>query len=511
MEHQDQHPKAEAPRSTAPVVIAGAGPVGLSLALSLAQAGIQSIILEKNNGLESYSRAILIPARTLDIFAGWGVLDTALQAGNYSPCLEAYDAGSGKVAMTIDFTDLKDRSANAGFLFLPQDRTEALLLAALRSTGACDVRFGATVSGFSQDEHGVTIEASEGNASVKFHAQYFVGCDGGHSIVRQHLGLELLGKTHKARVLLADVKLLSGAELPTPRIALKAKGPLVMLRFGHSRWRIVGTVHPGETEEQAQSKEGVSGRVRMLTGGLPFELLWSSTFHIHNRAVKRLRVGRVLLAGDAAHLSSPAGGMGMNSGIEDANNLGWKLAAVLSGGSPTLLESYESERLHAFIHSVARTSDIASNTLYFAPFPVRLMFMALFGTVIKIRPLRRRILSAMSMLATRYPLSEIVMGDRRWAGRLAPDCEVETAAASGRLLDGRRGKHFVICYAVTPPAHLGLETVQIPTGTGKRFCESWGLREPFCALVRPDGFIGWAKERPSARDIEIAIKRTVGR
>ena len=283
-----------------------------------------------------------------------------------------------------------------------------------------------------------------------------------------------------------------------------------MLRFDNSRWRIVGTLDPGETEEQAQSEAGVSARLRMLAGDLPFDLLWSSTFHIHNRTVKRLRVDRVLLAGDAAHLSSPAGGMGMNSGIEDANNLAWKLAAELSGGSTTLLESYETERLYAIIHAVERTSDIASNTLYFAPFPVRLTFMALFGMVIKIRSLRRRILSAMSMLATRYPLSEFVTGDIRWAGRIAPDCEVEIAGASGRLLQGRRGKHVLICYVVTPPAELGIETVEIRTGTSKLFCETWGVRGPFCALVRPDGFIGWAKERPSKLDIEIAVKRTAG-
>src|SRR5262249_51553624 len=147
-------------------------------------------------------------------------------------------------------------------------------------------------------------------------------------------------------------------------------------------------------DDTARSKQGVSARVRMLAGDVPFELLWSSVFQIHSRAVQCLRVQRVFLAGDAAHLSSPAGGMGRNSGIEDVYNLGWKLAAVFGGASESLLDSYETERLHAVIHSVERTSDIASNTLYFAPYAVRLLFIGLFGTAMRVRPIRRKILRA---------------------------------------------------------------------------------------------------------------------
>jgi 2-polyprenyl-6-methoxyphenol hydroxylase-like FAD-dependent oxidoreductase len=509
MKHQDQLHRTD-PRCTT-AVIAGAGPVGLSLALGLARHGVESIILEKNNALEQYSRAILVPTRTLDIFEEWGILDLAMRAGTYSPCLQVYGAESGKVAMTIDFTDLKDLSENAGFLFLPQDRTEAILLDAVRSTGLCEVHFGTTVSRFSQDGQGVTIEAIKGKVNVKFQAQYLIGCDGGHSIVRQHLGLQLAGKTYKARVLIADVKLLSGTELPTPRIALNAKGPLVMLRFGDERWRIVGTSNPLETEEQAQSKEGVAARVRMLAGDLPFDLLWASTFHIHHRAVSRLRVNHVFLAGDAAHLSSPAGGMGMNSGIEDAHNLAWKIAAVLSPGSTSLLDSYETERLYAVIHAVERTSDIASNTLYFAPFRMRVLFMALFGAAMKLRPLRRRILTAMTMLSTRYPASEFITGDRRWAGRIAPDCEIKTGEASVRLFSGRRGKHLLVCYGIRPPSGCGLETIEISIGNGADFRRTWGVNEPFSAIVRPDGFIGWAKENVSQRDIESTVSETLVR
>ena len=159
------------------------------------------------------------------------------------------------------------------------------------------------------------------------------------------LDLPLAGKTYQTRVLVADVSISQNMSLPTPRIAFKAKGPLVLLRFDDRRWRVVGTVDRNEGDDTARSKQGVSARVRMLAGDVPFELLWSSVFQIHSRAVQCLRVQRVFLAGDAAHLSSPAGGMGMNSGIEDVYNLGWKLAAVFGGASESLLDSYETERL----------------------------------------------------------------------------------------------------------------------------------------------------------------------
>jgi 2-polyprenyl-6-methoxyphenol hydroxylase-like FAD-dependent oxidoreductase len=416
-----------------------------------------------------------------------------------------YDAESNRNALTIDFSDLKDVSENAGFLFLPQDRTEALLLTSVQSHGKCDVRFGATVKAFSQDENAVTVEGIDHRGSFSLHGRYLVGCDGGHSIIRQQLGLQLEGKTYKTRVLIADVMLPTGTAIPTPRLALKANGPLVMLRFDDSRWRIVGTVDSGEADDQARSKNGVAARVRLLAGDWPFDLLWSSTFQIHNRAVKQLRQGRVFLAGDAAHLSSPAGGMGMNSGIEDANNLGWKLAAVLSGVSPSLLESYESERLYAVINTVEHTSDIASNTLYFAPPRLRSLFMALFRVMIKIRPVRRRILKAMSMLNTQYPESRISTGDRRWAGRLAPDCQIRADVGSRRLLKGRRGKYLVICYGISRPPTGSLETEEISYGDGADFSRAWKVSGPFCAIIRPDGFVGWAKEHPSREEIESAV------
>ena len=183
----------------------------------------------------------------------------------------------------------------------------------------------------------------------------------------------------------------------------------------------------------------------------------------------------------------------------------WKLAAVLSVVSSSLLESYESERLYAVIHAVEHTSDIASNTLYFAPRRLRSLFMAPFRVVIKIRPVRRRILKAMSMLDTQYPESRVTAGDRRWAGRLAPDCQIRADVGSTRLLKGRRGKYLVTCYGISRPPTGSLETEEISYGDGADFSRAWKVSGPFCAIIRPDGFVGWAKEHPSREEIESAV------
>jgi len=487
-----------------PVIIVGAGPVGLSLAIGLSRRGVPSTIIEKAEGLEPYSRAILVPARTLDIFEEWGILGTMIDAGIYVPQLRVYDARSSKLVIAIDFSDLKAVTQTPGFLFLPQDRIERLLLEAVRSSQLSSVRFGAAATGFQQTSEGVTVSVQDHGQSYEISGRFLVGCDGAHSVTRRSLGLSLLGKTLKARVLIADVALSTDLELPTPRLALTASGPLVLLKFDENRWRIVGVVERDETEEEARSEAGVASRVRALAGDVPFRLLWSSTFQIHNRMAQKMRVANVLLAGDAVHLSSPAGGMGMNSGIEDAHNLAWKLALALSRNDANVLDSYETERMYAMKHAVEPTSDVASNTLYFAPWPLRLFFISLFYVIMRIKPARSRILAMMNMLSTKYPPSDIARGDARWVGRIAPNCAI-TNKPQVRLLEGRWGKAVIVCYDVAAkPAYS--DVVYVSAENGQVFRRTWKVRRPFCAVIRPDGFIGWARERPSAGHISDAVK-----
>jgi 2-polyprenyl-6-methoxyphenol hydroxylase-like FAD-dependent oxidoreductase len=468
-------------------------------------------VLEKDASLKPYSRAILIPTRTLEIFREWYILDEFLQMGDFRPEFTVYEARTSQPLMRWQFDVLSDVVANPGLLFIPQDRTEQLLLDRVRSAELPRVEFGKEVVGFRPDRDGVTVEVrGPAGERIELRGRYLVGCDGAHSAVRHHLGLTLEGETYDVRMLLADVSLPErGRSLPTPRFATDRATPLALLRFDEARWRIIGSLHPGESEADAVTKESVAERLRALVGPGPFELQWASTFHIHRRNAPRFQVGRVFLAGDAAHLNSPAGGMGMNAGIQDVHNLAWKLAfALSSGGAESLLASYESERQSAVIRSVERVSDLVTRLMLYTPARVRRTLMRLFGLAGRIRPLRRRIVSAMMMLDTRYPVSVLIHGDRRWSGRIAPDCEVGRPGEPGRrLFDLTRGKPTIVSYDACAPAVTGFEAIAVAAAEGNAFRKTWNVRGPFAAVVRPDGFIGWAMQRPSPEAIQMAAAR----
>jgi 2-polyprenyl-6-methoxyphenol hydroxylase-like FAD-dependent oxidoreductase len=274
---------------TIPVIIAGAGPVGLSLALGLARRGVRSVVLEKEVSLKPYSRAILIPTRTLEIFREWEILDAFLPVGDFRPHFTVYEARTSQPLMRWEFDVLSDVVATPGLLFIPQDRTEQLLLDRVRNAGLSRVEFGKEVVGFRPNRDDVTVEVHgpAGERSERC-GRYLVGCDGAHSAVRHHLGLTLEGETYDVRMLLADVSLPERERtLPTPRFATDLATPLALLRFDEARWRIIGSLRPGESEADAVTKESVAERLRALVGPGPFELQWASTFHIHRRPSRR--------------------------------------------------------------------------------------------------------------------------------------------------------------------------------------------------------------------------------
>lgn len=500
--------RMDSPANPAPVAIAGAGPTGLALALALARRGIRSTVFEAKGEPSPYSRAILMPVRSLEIFREFGLLDEALRQGTMEPTLKLFDARSSRVLLEIPFADLLEIASVAGLLIIPQDRTEQILLDAVRATGLCDLRFGAHVRTFTQNASGVDLWVDDRESGERrLRVQFLAGCDGAHSVVREGLGLSLIGKTYDARLLLADVRLPSSVDIQTPRFAVQAHGPLFLFRFGTDRWRVIGTLRREESDEHAASAAGISERLRQLAGDVAFETLWASTFRIHSRSAPSFRNGRVFIAGDAAHLSSPAGGMGMNSGIEDAYNLAWKLAFALTGGNAEpLLRSYGEERRSAVTKTLQPVSDLAGRLLYFAPWPVRLMAMLSFRSLSRIPSVRRRLLKTFGMLDLRYPKSAIITGDNRWTGRLAPDCMLNTG---GRLLDAARGRFAILTYIATAPkipafAHVSLSADETS------FQRIWRVRGAFCAIVRPDGYVAWAQDDPTVEAIAFAARQSAG-
>jgi len=299
---------------------------------------VPTVVLEAKAGLEPVgSRAIVLARHALATFRRLGCPEIAERG----VVLERARTYVGETELfTIEFPRVAADELPA-FVNLQQTHTERALAARVG-----DVRFGAPVTGLRQHGEGVTLTTDKG----EIEASYVVACDGAHSTVRRLLGLEFPGKTFRDRFLIADVQ----AELPGfPRNERRFffdppsnPGRQILVHpQPDGEWRIDWQVPP-ETDAEAERESGaLDRRVRALVGDAPYELAWLTAYRFHQRLAERFRVGRVFLAGDAAHLMAPFGARGMNSGVEDVTNLAWKLALVLRGDAPdSLLDSYERER-----------------------------------------------------------------------------------------------------------------------------------------------------------------------
>jgi 2-polyprenyl-6-methoxyphenol hydroxylase-like FAD-dependent oxidoreductase len=523
--------------TSAPVAIAGAGPVGLALSLALAHHGVRSVVLEESPALSEHSKAPGVLPRTLETFATWGILDRFLDRGVFLRQVSGWTPKRAEPLFTIDLSPLEPITAAPGLLVLPQNRTEQLLYEAARATGLVDVRFGHHVTGFVEDTGSVTASAlTTSGDRVAVRAAYLVGCDGPHSIVRQTLGWELEGKTYPARLLLADVRVGEPRNsLPWPRLHARDRGVLGGLRIEADLWRLIATIDKRTTDEQAASAPFIATLVDELLGAGPFELVWASTFRIHCRTSPHFRRGRVLLAGDAAHINSPAGGQGMNSGIQDAHNLAWKLARALAGGrAEPLLASYDAERRPAILSNVDRYTDLLTRGVLLAPLPVRLGVLGLARVAFRLAPTTSRVLRRAGMLDTQYETSPLISGKGDLLGARAPNARLTRDGVTLRLHDlvtrdaalllfddGRLPGWDVANLARRLQGIEGLRVVRAmrsaATATAGDVVDAdgtvWKELEPragTAALVRPDAHVGWMAERPTADELVAGVARALG-
>jgi 2-polyprenyl-6-methoxyphenol hydroxylase-like FAD-dependent oxidoreductase len=507
-----------------PVAIVGAGPVGLALALGLARHGVASVVLERAGGTSQHSKAAGIHVRTREVLRRWGVADRLLDAGQLVTDITLHDVtADDRPLLSFDVGALADEVDRPGLLVLEQSETERLLLGAVRGSGRCEVSFGTEVVGLREhDDHVELNVVREGGAEEPVTASYLVGCDGAGSFVREALGLPFEGRTYRSEPLLADVVIEDPRdELPWPRVEDGGDGFTVGIRLRAGLWRLIHLQSRSEGEESGVTDEEVHRRVDAVLGPGPVDVVWSSRFRMHRRASPRFRQGRVLLAGDAAHVHSPVGGQGMNAGIQDAADLAWKLATALGGGDvDRLLASYEVERRAVVVGSVSAFTDVVTRVYLQVPTWVRRLVFGVQRTALRLPAVHRAALRRLSMIDLTLPGSPLLDADERAAGRRLPDPWIRAPDGAElrlhELLPVGAALLEVISKAGTPriePDGLGVERIvrfgpaehQDPSGTLRGLLggdDGW-------LLVRPDGYLSWARTRGD--DLPAAVRHSLGR
>jgi 2-polyprenyl-6-methoxyphenol hydroxylase-like FAD-dependent oxidoreductase len=340
------------------VLIVGAGPTGLVLALWLTKQGLKVRIIDKSSGPGETSRAMAVQARTLELYRQLDMADEVVTAGYKTPALNMWARGQHKAQIQLGDAG-KEISPYPFVLVFPQDRHERLLVKRLRALGV-EVERQTELLSFADkgDRVDAVLKQPDGQEQT-CSALYLSGCDGTRSLVRHQIGEVFEGGTYKQVFYVADVAA-SGIE-PAGQVHIafdKSDFVLVMYYGQDDQYRLIGTVR----DERAEHPENLTFEDvgHQVIDGLHIKINkvnWFSTYRVHHRVADHFRRGRVFLAGDAAHVHSPAGGQGMITGILDAINLAWKLTAVVKGQAPdSLLDSYEAER-QAFAHKLVETTD----------------------------------------------------------------------------------------------------------------------------------------------------------
>jgi 2-polyprenyl-6-methoxyphenol hydroxylase-like FAD-dependent oxidoreductase len=492
------------------VLIVGAGPSGSALALDLVRRGARVRVIDKAPRAFEGSRAKGVQPRTQEIFHDFGILADALAEGSAYPL-----AGLHLGPVTIPWRMQKETSATddvpwPNVLLLPQFRTDGILHRALARLGVTP-EFGVALTSLEQDATGVTSTLSTGEV---VRSRYLVGADGGASSVRKGAGIAFAGSTNADdRTLIVDASI-DGLARNRWHMWAKSKGRGVgACPLPHSdQFQIMMRLTSDEEVDLAEA--ALAERFRSLTGRTLRDVTWTSVFRPNVRLADHYRNKRVLLVGDAAHVHTPAGAQGLNTGVQDAYNLGWKLGQVLVGGPRHLLDSYEAERRPIAAHVLGRSSELYGSIEK--------------GGVSSVGGLRRG--DEERQLLLTYRGGPLALADDATAtlhvGDRAPDAACEGLGIS-RLFDAFRGPHFTLL-SFGERADAAQEAVPwAPTGAGLRrfhvvetrgvvregivvdargsLRERYGITADTIILVRPDGYIGaiattgWAAALESAR------------
>ena len=396
------------------VLIVGAGPTGLVLALWLIKQGVGIRIIDKAEGPGTTSRALAVQARTLELYRQLDLTDEVLLQGHKVPAINLWVKGKNETR--VSFETIAEGLTPYGPFIYPQDQHERLLVERLQRLGVSVERNAELLTFTESGARVIATVRNQQGACETCQADFLAGCDGAHSIVRRTMGTDFSGGAYDQLFYVADVEASGPAMDGELHIDLDEADFLAVFPLkGQGRARLVGTVR-GERALHSENLgfADVSDRARVHMKVEVKKVNWFSTYHVHHRVAEHFRKGRVFLLGDAAHIHSPAGGQGMNTGIGDAINLAWKLKSVLAGhASDTLLDTYEIER-RAFARKLVATTDkgftLATAQGHLADFMRTRIVPLIVPTLFKFEKAREYMFSAVSQIAIAYGDSPISAG-----------------------------------------------------------------------------------------------------
>lgn len=375
------------------VVVVGAGPVGLSLALGLARRGRDVLVLEKKPTTAEHSRAPAIWPATQEIMTGLGVIDAFLDEGIIIRRLELWDVDRDCVLLSVPLEELADETPYPQLLIVPQSRTERLLLEALQREPTAEIRFSCQVTDLVQDPSHVEVRYRQSNVESSVKARFVAGCDGAHSTVRERLGASFEGTTYPIRAALADVEIDAGPGLRFPRISSRPR-IAIGIRMKARLWRLI---LPFAETDRLPLERRIEEAVASLFH-TDYRLVWQSEFRLHRRVSSRFVDGRVVLAGDAAHLNSPVGGQGMNAGIKDTTLLTEAMIEALDRDANNPLLEFGRQRRKEIQVGVNRFTDLLTRVLLMGRGRMLRPVLRLANGAMRVPVVRRRFLRRLAML-----------------------------------------------------------------------------------------------------------------
>lgn len=492
-----------------PVLIAGAGPTGLTLAIDLARHGVACRLIDGAQRICPGSRGKGLQPRTQEVFEDLGVLDAVRTAGSTYPTIRAYTGRT--VVWEGTMTEITEPTPDVPYpnvWMIPQWRTERILRDRLAELGGA-VERGTTLRAFTTDADadGVTATLTGPDGEQAVRADYLVGADGGGSTVRQTLGVGFDGETYdEHRALFGDVRV-QGLDHDYWHTWATAADRSDMFGLcplpGTDTFQLMAAEPGGDFDDSpAALQELITTRTGVPDVRLT-EITWLSHYRANMRMAQQFRVGGVFLVGDAAHVHSPAGGQGLNTSVQDAYNLGWKLAAVLGGAHETLLDSYDTERAPI----AAQVLGISTRLHYREATPSGL------GT-----PQRGRDTQQLDLTYRDGPLTRdtrAVPGPVR-AGDRAPDAPLRRADGTRtRLFDVLRGPHFTLlafgadaALTATPLDPSGAEGTAVALDDADGYArKAFGIDGPAHVLIRPDGYLALLADTPA--DVHAYLREVI--